>query len=84
MEDQEELFTLDTISPIGAKKLEESRLLPLLSLERLQLYLELKSTAKCVVGEACGFSSSYVSSCKRCSKIGWKFCFISWFIHIQN
>jgi hypothetical protein len=74
LEDQE-LLTLDTISPTWAKKLEESKLLPILSLERLQLYLELKHTSKCVVGEAHGFSSSYVSSCKRCSTISWKFMF---------
>jgi hypothetical protein len=74
MEDQE-LLTLDTISPRWAKKLEESKLLPLLSLERFQLYLELRDISKCVVGEAYGFSSSYVSSCKRCFRIGWKFMF---------
>ena len=74
---QEELLTLtlDTISPIWAKKLEESKLLPLLSLRRLKLYLELKRTAKCVIGEAYGFSSSYVHNCKMCSKISWKFMF---------
>ena len=74
---QEELLTLtlDTISPIWGKKLEESKLLPLLSLRRLKLYLELKRTAKCVVGEAYGFSSSYVHNCKLCSKIAWKFMF---------
>ena len=71
----QELLTLYTISPTWAKKLEESKLLPLLSLERLQLYLELKDTSKCVVGEAYGFSSSYVYNCKWCSKIGWKFMF---------
>ena len=31
----QELLTLDTISPIWAKKLEQSKLLTLLSLERL-------------------------------------------------
>jgi hypothetical protein len=72
---QEELLTLDTISPIWAKRLEESKLLPPLSLERLRLYLELKDTSKCVVGEAYGFSSSYAYDCKWCSKIGWKFMF---------
>ena len=74
MQDQE-LLTLDTIAPIWAKRLEESELLPILSLRRLRLYLELKDTSKCVVGEAYGFSSSYISSCKRCSKIGCKFMF---------
>ena len=71
----QELLTLDGISPTWAKKLEESKLLPLLSLRRLRLYLELKDTSKCVVGEAYGFSSSYVSDCKWCSKIAWKFMF---------
>ena len=71
----QELLTLDSISPTWAKRLEESKLLPLLSLERFQLHLELRDTSKCVVGEAYGFSSSYESSCKRCSKMGWKFMF---------
>ena len=75
IQNQEELLTLDCISPIWAKRLEESKLLPILSLRRLRLYLELRDTSKCVVGEAYGFSSSYISSCKRCSKIGWKFMF---------
>ena len=75
IQNQEELLTLDIVSPTWAKKLEESKLLPLLSLRRLQLYLELRDTSRCVVGEAYGFSSSYESSCKRCSKIGWKFMF---------
>jgi hypothetical protein len=74
MQDQESL-TLYAVSPLWAKRLEESKLLPLLSLERLQMYLELRDTSKCVVGEAYGFSSSYEYSCKRCSKIGWKFMF---------
>ena len=75
IQNQERLLTLDAISPIWAKKLEESKVLPILSLERLRLYLELKDTSKCVVGEAYGFSSSYVYSCKSCSRIGWKFMF---------
>jgi hypothetical protein len=40
--ENQELLTLDTISPIWAKRLEESKLLPLLSLRRLRLYVELK------------------------------------------
>ena len=71
----QELLRLDTISPVLAKRLEEGKLLPLLSFRRLRLYLELKSTSKCVVGETYGFSSSYVYDCKRCSKISWKFMF---------
>jgi hypothetical protein len=71
----QELLTLDAISHTWAKRLEESKLLLPLSLKRLQLYLELKDASKCVVGEAYGFSSSYVYDCKWCSKIGWKFMF---------
>jgi hypothetical protein len=71
----QELLTLNAISPKWAKKLEESKILPLLSFRWLKLYLELKRTAKCVVGEAYGFSSSYVRNCKSCSKISWKFMF---------
>jgi hypothetical protein len=71
----QELLTLNTISPIWAKRLEQSKLLPILCLRRLQMYLELRDTSKCVVGEAYGFSSSYVYDCKRCSKIAWKFMF---------
>jgi hypothetical protein len=74
MEDQQ-LLTLDIISPIWAKRLEESKLFPVLSLRRLKLYVELKHSSKCVVGEAYGFSSSYKSSCKPCSRIAWKFMF---------
>ena len=43
----QELLTLDTISPIWAKKLEESKLLPVLSLRRLRLYVELKYFKVC-------------------------------------
>ena len=74
IQDQEPL-TLYDVSPQWAKRLEESKLFPLLSLRRLQLYLELKDASKCVVGEAHGFSSSYVFDCERCSKIAWKFMF---------
>ena len=35
----QELLTLDTISPLWAKRLEESQVLPILSLERLRFYL---------------------------------------------
>jgi hypothetical protein len=75
LEDQELLLTLDAISPLWAKKLEESKLLSIFSLRRLQMYLELKHTSKCVVGEAYGYSSSYLDNCERCSKIAWKFMF---------
>jgi len=59
----QELLTLDIVSPMWVRRLEKSKLLPILSLERLRLYLELKDTSKCVVGEAYGFSSYYVTNC---------------------
>jgi hypothetical protein len=80
---KQELLTLGTVSPTWAKKLEESKLLRPLSLRRLQLYLELKDTSKCVVGEAYGFSSSYVFDCKLCSKIAWKFMFY-FMVHLYS
>lgn len=72
---ENEELTLDTVSPIWAKRLEQSKLLPILSLRRLRLYFELKNSSKCVVGEAYGFSSSYLFNCKLCSRIAWKFMF---------
>ena|ERR687888_2493844 len=45
--ENQELLTLDTISPIWAKRLEESKLLPLLSLERLRLYHTLSNCKLC-------------------------------------
>ena len=61
----QQLLILDTISPTWAKRLEESKLLPLLSLERLQLYLELRDASKCVVGEACIRSYSKLQGTKN-------------------
>ncbi|MGA9170095.1 MAG: hypothetical protein WBZ20_08120 [Nitrososphaeraceae archaeon] len=72
---EDQRLNLDMISPIWAKRLEQSKLLFPVCLRRLRWYLELKSTSKCVVGEAYGFSSSYVSNCKLCCRIGWKFMF---------
>lgn len=36
-------------------------------------YFELKRTSRCVVGEAYGYSSSYIHRCKECDDIGWRF-----------
>jgi hypothetical protein len=59
MKGHELLSTLDSISTMWVKRAEESKLLPLLSIIRLQLYAELKDASQCVVGEAHGFSSCY-------------------------
>ena len=74
MQDQE-LLTLDTIAPIWAKRLEESELLPILSLRRLRLYLEL-DTSKCVVGEAYGFSHLIYLAVSGVLKLVGSLCFI--------
>lgn len=42
---------------------------------RSQWYRELTISSACVVGEAYGFSSSYVCKCKKCNQLGWKFMF---------
>ena len=36
-------------------------------------YFELDSPAKCVIGEAHGYSSSYEQTCKECDRLGWSF-----------
>jgi hypothetical protein len=65
---------LDTISPVWAKRLEQANYFPYCLLNDYD-YLELKDASKCAVKEEYGFSSSYVSNCKWCSKIPWKFMF---------
>jgi hypothetical protein len=73
--ESQQLLPLDIISPVWAERLEQSKKLPPLSLKRIMWYFELKNPSRCVVGEAHGFSSSYMSYCTPCSKIGWKFMF---------
>src|SRR5919199_2180598 len=51
----QELLRLDIISPMWAKRLEESKLLPLLSFRRFRLYFELKHTSKCVLKKHMAF-----------------------------
>jgi hypothetical protein len=63
---------LKHISPIWDSRI--SRKWPrLFSKMWFKWYFELKRTSKCVVGEAYGFSSSYIHRCKECDDIGWKF-----------
>lgn len=70
---QREWLTLSDISPDWAKRLGERRHLPVpLSITWLRWYLDLKRTSKCVVGEAYGYSSSFVYDCKDCDDIGWR------------
>ena len=72
---QQQQLTLDIICPMWARRLEQSKHLSPLSLTRLRWYFELQRISRCVVAEAYGFSSSYMSDCKKCSRIGWKFMF---------
>ena len=64
------------ISPMWSERLNQARdnISPFAPI-RLQWYKELRNSSKCVVGEAYGFSSSYVSKCKECNKLGWRFMF---------
>jgi hypothetical protein len=55
MKDHDVLLTLDAVSPMWAKRLEESKLLPLLSIRRLQLYAELKHTSERVLEKHMAF-----------------------------
>jgi hypothetical protein len=64
-------LTLNDISPKWAERLHR---LPFpLSFQWLRWYSEIKYASKCVVGEAYGFSSSYIYNCKECDRFGWKF-----------
>lgn len=71
-------LTLNDISPRWAERLHQ---LPFpLSFQWLRWYLEIKCASKCVVGEAYGFSSSYIHNCEECDSFGWKFMF-SFMLH---
>jgi hypothetical protein len=74
---QQKLFTFKDIAPKWAKRLEQQQLEEELphktSLAGIKWYFELLSYSRCVVGEAHGFSSSYVYNCRKCCSFGWKF-----------
>jgi hypothetical protein len=66
------LLRLEDISPKWAGRL-KGELPTFMSLTWFKWYFELKRTSKCVVGEAYGYSSSYIHNCSECDEIGWKF-----------
>jgi hypothetical protein len=72
---QQKLLTFEDIVPKWAKKLNQQKgqLPSMLSLIGLRWYFELLSNSKCIVGEAYGFSPSYVYNCKKCYNFGWEF-----------
>ncbi len=73
-EQQQEVLTLSDISPKRAKRLGDQQQLPVpLSLTWLRWYFELKRASRCVVGEAYGYSLSFVYDCKERDEIGWRF-----------
>ena len=72
----EEGLTFSDISPKWATRLSEQHHLPVpMSSTWLRWYFELKRASKCVVGEAYGYSSSFVYECRECDEIGWRFMF---------
>jgi hypothetical protein len=71
---QEYNLGIEDISPIWNSRL-KGKWPTLFSKTWFKWYFELKRTSKCVVGEAHGYSSSYIYSCKECDDIGWKFMF---------
>jgi hypothetical protein len=69
---EKQLLELKHISPIWDSRISQ-KWPRLFSKMWFKWYFELKRTSKCVVGEAYGFSSSYIHRCKECDDIGWKF-----------
>jgi hypothetical protein len=68
-------LTLSDISPTWADRLSRgSKAIPIpFSPKWIRWYFELDSPAKCVIGEAYGYSSSYEYECKDCNRLGWSF-----------
>jgi hypothetical protein len=68
-------LTLKEISPKWFERLygKRKRLPFPLTPVWLKWYFELDSPAKCVIGEAHGYSSSYEQTCNECDRLGWSF-----------
>lgn len=64
------------ISPMWSERLNQARdnISPFAPI-RSRWYHELTISSACVVGEAYGFSSSYVHKCKTCKELGLQFMF---------
>lgn len=65
-------LTLTDIAPKWADRFNQLPV-PILSLKGIQWGLELTAAEGCLVGEAYGFSSSYLQTCKTCEMIGSNF-----------
>ncbi len=75
-------LSFDTLSPKWAKRLGQP-LPTLLSLRWLGYYSEIRSASRCVVGEAHGFSSSYLKTCPECNRFSIKFMY-SFLVHSKS
>ena len=74
--------SFDTVSPKWAKRLDQP--LPILfSLRWLGWYSEIRCASRCVVGEAHGFSSSYLKTCSECNRSSIKFMY-SFLVHSKS
>ncbi len=65
-------LTLTDIAPKWANRFKQLPI-PKLSLKGLQWALESTAAEGCIVGEAYGFSSSYLKTCEVCERIGSNF-----------
>ncbi|MFZ0326346.1 MAG: hypothetical protein WBP64_20415 [Nitrososphaeraceae archaeon] len=62
--------TLRELSPRWHCRLQESKNLPFpLSIKWFRWYVEIRNSSKCIVGEAYGYSSSYLNTCGECNKL---------------
>lgn len=66
------LLTLEDISPRWASRFKELPL-PLFSLKNIGWSFQILSAELCVVGEAYGYSGSYVNKCEKCTELGHEF-----------
>lgn len=72
----------DIISPKWAMRLNQP-LPTLFSLKWFRYYSEIRSASRCVVGEAHGFSSSYLKTCPECNRFSIKFMY-SFLLHSES
>ena len=63
-------LTLRDLSPKWYSRLKENQRLPIpLSTDWFKWYVEIRNSSKCIVGEAYGYTSSYLNTCKTCNRI---------------
>jgi hypothetical protein len=72
----------DTLSPKWAKRLSQPLPIPF-TIRWFGYYTEIRSASRCVVGEAHGFSSSYLRTCQQCNRLSIKFMY-SFLVHSES